>query len=214
MNQPLRVRRVVTGGAARVNCYVAAAESGVACVIDPGGDPDAVGEVVEELGARVAAILLTHAHYDHVGAAAELRRRLAAPLWLHAGDRRLLRQANFYRGLFHGAAPVEVPEVDHLLEDGAELPVDGMGLRVLHTPGHSPGSVCFHGAGDLFTGDTLLPGRVGRTDFPGASRDALAASLRALAALPGATRVWPGHGEPTTLEAEMESNAALREVLG
>lgn len=200
----MRVQRLVVGPI-DTNCWVASDETGVpAVVVDPAGD---AALIIEALGDRpVEAIVLTHGHFDHLGGVRELMEATGAPLAVHRLDAGLATDAA--RNL-SGLAGVEVcaPEADIILEDGDEVPCGGTPLRVLHTPGHTAGSICLYSPGHLISGDTLFAGSVGRTDFPGGDARALAASIREkLAPLPDDTAVYPGHGEPSTIGRERRVN--------
>ena len=174
-------------------------------VADPGGDGARIAQRVKALGFRVTALLHTHAHFDHVGATRELQELWQCPAYLHEADLYLLDALDLQTGLF-GMDPVARPETVPL------NPGDGpLGLTTLHTPGHTPGSCCFHGAfekgGVVLAGDTLFQGGVGRTDLWGGSWDHLEASIRReLYPLPDATLVIPGHGPATTIGAEAAGN--------
>jgi glyoxylase-like metal-dependent hydrolase (beta-lactamase superfamily II) len=131
---------------------------------------------------------------------------------LHPGDRDLLRRANFYGTMLMGEEPITIPTVDVELADGMTLQFGSLELRVVHTPGHTPGSVCFEAAGELFTGDTVMAEHLGRTDLPGGDRGVLAESLHMLAErYPPDTRLHPGHGAPTLLGDVLSRLGALPE---
>ncbi|MGH9481357.1 MAG: MBL fold metallo-hydrolase [Terriglobales bacterium] len=196
------------------NCTILGDEaSASALVVDPGAQ---VGDILRQLEARrwkLAAIVVTHAHIDHIGGAAELKRRTGAPVWLHPRDLEL------YAGLEQQAhwIGVPVPErtgVDAELTAGADIRLGPERLQVLETPGHTEGSVCLYlpQEAKLFAGDTLFAGSIGRTDLPGGNYDAILNSLRGtLMALPDATIVIPGHGPETTIGRERELNPFLQE---
>ena len=180
-----------TVGPLAANCYVVSA-GGDAVVVDPGAEAARIIKAVGER--RVAAILATHGHSDHVGAVKELAVATGAPFMVPAGD---LALAEKYVG-----AQAAVP-----LNDGDRLDFGDISLKVIATPGHTPGSSCFYAPGLLFSGDTLFAGGVGRTDLPGGSSDALFSSIRErIFTLAGDTVVYPGHGERTTVARERESN--------
>jgi hydroxyacylglutathione hydrolase len=190
------------------NCYVIASEdTKTALIIDPNGiDMSPVFSFIEEQKLIVAAILLTHGHIDHVLGNDVTRAYYKKPIYLHEADwewlERAPQSANEYFGEFITCAPP-----DHLLEDGQILQFDDLEIRVLHTPGHSLGSVCFLINGNLISGDTLFAGSVGRTDLPGGSMDQLVNSIRTqLWCLPDETRVYPGHMEDTTIGDEKNFN--------
>lgn len=178
-------------------------------VIDPGGEAPKIRARVEALGITVKALLHTHAHFDHVGATRELQELWGIPAFLHPKDRYLIESLDMQTGMF-GMDPIPQPELGELSE-GQDLE----GLRVLHTPGHTPGSCCFHAQGEatplLFAGDTLFSGGVGRTDLWGGSWEDLERSIRTrLYELPDETQVIPGHGPLTTLGEEARRNPFVR----
>ena len=187
------------------NCYIFGDDATkMGAIVDPGGDAAGILAAVHDLGLTVSAILLTHGHYDHVGALPELRKALPdVPVYLHPAG------ASIRDGvLIPGPGPTE----DYV--DGDRVAVGGLTVEVLHTPGHTPGGVSLKVGDTLFTGDTLFRGSMGRTDLPGGSYDQLMDSLRRLAALPGDYKVCPGHDALSTLETERKSNYYMREALG
>lgn len=195
-------------GMLQVNCLLVwDPQTARGVVIDPGDDAPGITAAVARAGFSPAAVLLTHGHVDHIGALGAVCTHFGVPVYLHSADRALyLSPAN--------AIPPWIPAATDLPTPVHDLPnLDGLDLRVLPTPGHTPGSVCFHAAaaGLLFSGDTLFCGGVGRTDLPGGSQDALERSVRGvLYALPQQTRVYPGHGEPTRIGDEMNGNPYIR----
>jgi glyoxylase-like metal-dependent hydrolase (beta-lactamase superfamily II) len=198
-------------GAFGVNCYVVWQPPGrAALVVDPGADPDRIEETLRSQGLEVAAYLVTHGHVDHVSALAALCQARPAPVEMHPAD------AAWAFGPDNQVPPFYPPPrspgpIAWPAEEGMEYGPADLRHRVLATPGHSVGSVCFflEAHGLLFTGDTLFEGTVGRTDLPGGDEAILRRSLVRLAALPAATRVFPGHGEATTLARERAHNPFL-----
>ena len=188
------------------NCYIL--EDGKkAAVIDPGDEADRILAQLNQLDVQVEYILLTHGHYDHTTAVPELHAALPqARIYIHQAD------ANGAGSkLFPLASQVE----DLLLYDeGDTLALGGLTIQVLHTPGHSPGSVTLQVEDVLFSGDTLFAGSCGRTDLPGGSYDQMMASLKRLGELEGEFRVLPGHNAPSTLDREREYNSFVREAMG
>jgi hydroxyacylglutathione hydrolase len=190
------------------NCYVVGdAVTRDAIIIDPGGDADELAEFVAQQELKVTAIVATHAHFDHLIAAEHLRRVTGAPFHLHDADRPLLDWMQESGRLFLGVDLPPPPDVDRGAPEGERLSAGGVALEVLHTPGHSPGSISLVHESAVFSGDTLFAGSIGRTDLPGGDTDALVAAVRhKLFALGDDVRVLPGHGPSTTLGEERRSN--------
>jgi hydroxyacylglutathione hydrolase len=211
------VLRVWPVGPLQCNCIVAGdTTAGEALVVDPGGDAEQVLYLLSSQRLRCSTIVNTHAHIDHVMADAEVRRLTGARLLMHAADQPLYdalqEQAVWLGGVV--PAPEHAP-VDATLAHGDIVRVGSLSARVLHTPGHSPGSICLlfdQPEPLLLAGDTLFAGGVGRTDLPGGDTRALAHSLRQLLTLDDRTRVVPGHGPETTIGAERRSNPFLAEL--
>ncbi len=197
---PFGVTTVETSDGWRENCYVLKhLDSRETAVIDPGDDADRIIDAAMADGAVVRHLLLTHGHHDHVGAAAAVARRFGLACRLHADDERLLRHAPMY-ALAFARRRIDPPRPADAFRDGPELTLGGMPIGVVHTPGHTPGSVCYVAGNLVFTGDTLLAEHVGRTDLPGGDWDLLAGSVtRLVAGLPAETVVLPGHGRRWTI---------------
>jgi hydroxyacylglutathione hydrolase len=197
----------------RANTYVVETEAaGEVVVIDPGLDWDGVREAVGDR--RVAAIALTHGHFDHVGSAHELQQASGAPVYLHRGDAKVLRSANFLLMACKLEQRITVPKIDHLVEDGAAVELAGGPLRFIHTPGHTPGSCLIECRGTLFTGDTIYRDKVGMAEFPGEDEDVLRASILAVwDRLDDDLWTCPGHGGMGRLGDIKRGNRALREFL-
>ena len=207
------IQRIVTG-AYQENAYLVFDGAGKAAVVDPGEDAPQILAALRDAGAKLAAVLLTHGHLDHIAALPALLAAAPAPAHVAAAD---AAWCFTERNRLEPYAPVLSPPANLVedLADGAEVRAGELVFRVLATPGHSPGSVCFllEGAPGapavLFAGDTLFAGSIGRTDFEGGDDAAMAASLRRLAALPAETRVLPGHGPATTIARELRINPYL-----
>jgi hydroxyacylglutathione hydrolase len=182
-------------GPFQVNTYlVICRSSSRAAIIDPAGEPQTIIDTLLRETAAPCMILNTHGHPDHVLANAALRAALDVPVWMHAEDNGFFADSPEIKDL-EGQTGLTVDTVaDRLLTDGEQLQLGTATIRVLHTPGHTPGSCCFLVAGHLFTGDTLFVGDAGRTDLKGGSLDRLISSIETrLLDLPDNTRIWPGH---------------------
>jgi glyoxylase-like metal-dependent hydrolase (beta-lactamase superfamily II) len=197
------------------NCSIVACPStGAAAVIDPGGEVDRILEVLRSHGLELQAIVHTHAHIDHILGTKRLAEETGAPIWLHAEDLPLYQGISMQAAMIGMAGAPTPPDPDHFCVDGEELllgPEEK--LTVLHTPGHTPGSVCFHAESQstLYSGDTLFRRGIGRTDLWGGSHPQIITSIRErLMTLPGDTQVVPGHGPSTTIGAELKSNPHLQ----
>lgn len=198
-----------TVGAFQENCYIVVDDASMrAVVVDPGADGDRLVRAVRATGASLDGIWLTHAHVDHIGAIAELRRHWDVPIWMHPADQPLYDRGAYQAA--HYGLPFETPPaVDRPLADGEELPVGTLAFTVLHTPGHAPGHCAFLGGGALLSGDLLFAGSIGRTDLPFADPRMMAQSLARVAELPASVIVHPGHGPRTTIGRELETNPFL-----
>ena len=177
-------------------------------IIDPGAEAAKIIGLIQREKLVPLAVILTHGHADHVGAAAELLTLFHIPLWIHEADERLIRsQANrTIAAMFAISLP---PPAQRLLMDGETIEVDDLALTVIHSPGHTPGSILLRSGDLLFTGDTLFQGDVGRTDLPGGNADQLQCSLTKIRKFPVTTIILPGHGETSILERELETNPYL-----
>ena len=195
--------RAFTGGGFSSNCYLLFDDAEqCAIAVDPSIPFD---EVKSELpkSLSIEAILLTHAHADHVLFLDDWRKKTGAPVLIGKGDGDALSDPDRNCALYLGLGAARYGTADRLLSEGEQIALGDERLTVLSTPGHSPGSICISCKGDLISGDTLFAyGGVGRTDFIGGSAPTLAASLRRLLSLPGNTVVYPGHGPSTTVEEE------------
>ncbi|NUQ20817.1 MAG: MBL fold metallo-hydrolase [Gemmatimonadaceae bacterium] len=203
-----------TVGAFQENCYLVVDEArDEAVLVDPGAEGERILRAVAASGARLTAIWLTHAHIDHIGAIAAVKRVHDVPIWMHPDDQPL-----YERGAWQAAAyglPFESPPpADHALADGDILRVGDEEFRVLHTPGHAPGHCVFESAGTglLLAGDLLFAGSIGRTDLPLSDPRAMTRSLARVMALEPALHVHPGHGPATTIWRELETNPFLNGV--
>lgn len=197
-------------GPFQANAYLLVGPSGTrAVLIDPGLEAEVVLDALRSRSLRVDWILNTHGHLDHTAGNAAAKRATGAPLAIHREDVPWLSHLQA-QGVAFGIPVENSPEADVVLEDGQKLPFDGVEIEVLHTPGHSRGSVCFRVGDLLLAGDTLFRGSVGRTDLPGGSWETLLRSIRErLFTLPESLACWPGHGPETTLGEERRTNPFL-----
>lgn len=182
-------------GMIRANCYIVWKDSvSEALVVDPGAEGGRILKWLDHEGLTPAAILITHGHFDHVGGVKAIQKR-GVPLYVHPAD-------TFMLGRY-----VDESGAMHALKDGQEMTLAGLSVKMIHTPGHTPGGVCFLIGEALFAGDTLFAGTIGRTDLPGGDGEAIIDSIqRKLAVLPDGTAVYPGHNAPTTIGKERQAN--------
>ncbi len=194
-------------GMIQANCYILGDEdTREAVVIDPGGDVPVIVRHLEARGLETVAIVATHGHFDHVEGLAPLKRQTGAPILAHRGDLALI-QGMKGQGLLFGVNVEAAPDPDRFLEDGDEIGFGSHGIKVIHTPGHSPGSVSLLTGNQVFVGDLLFAGSIGRTDLQGGDYDTLIRSVRTrIFTLPDDTVVHPGHGPATTVGTEKRSN--------
>ncbi len=198
-------------GPLQANCYVVADDtSRQAAVVDPGGDGPRILAVIERLRLRVGLIVLTHTHFDHVGAVGVLRAATGAPIAVHETELEGLRAAKERAKLFAGLDIDESPDPDRFLHDGEILQIGDHPLTVVATPGHSPGHVTLVGDGFALVGDVVFAGGIGRTDLPGGDYAVLMESIaRRILTLPDETILYPGHGPATTVGRERRTNPFL-----
>lgn len=196
-------------GVLGVNTYLVSGNGTEAFVVDPGGDAPEILAAAAERGWQIRAVLLTHGHFDHIGALRQLQ-QAGAEVYVSDKDAPMLLDNTACLAAKFGFL-VEPCQADRLFCDGETLFLCGVPVQVLKTPGHTPGSVCFLAENVLFSGDTLFYGSVGRTDFPGGDHECLVESIRQqLFILPESVRVLPGHGEETTIENEKKYNPFVR----
>ncbi|MEP7384195.1 MAG: MBL fold metallo-hydrolase [Gemmatimonadota bacterium] len=204
----MRIERFVVGPF-QENCYLVADETtGTAVLIDPGDEGEAIVAAVRDAGLTLEAIWLTHAHLDHIGGIAAIMREFDVPVFLHDADIPVYNLGPTSAQLY--GVPFEAgPLPDRSLHEGDVMSLGSLRFDVWHMPGHAPGHVIFHGHGVVLGGDVLFAGSVGRTDLPFCDGKVFQATLARMATLPPETVVLPGHGEETTLAAELEENPFL-----
>jgi glyoxylase-like metal-dependent hydrolase (beta-lactamase superfamily II) len=203
--------RCITVGEIEENCWLIVDETTKqAVLVDPGEEPDRLLAAVDAEGATLAAIWLTHAHFDHVGGIAGVLRKRPVPVWLHPLDRPIYDSAVTSARTF-GLEVEQPPAPDFELAEGDTMTLGDNRFTVMHLPGHAPGHVGFLGDGVLLGGDCLFAGSIGRTDLPLANPADFLRTLERLASLPEAVRVLPGHGPATTIARELRSNPYLRQ---
>lgn len=193
-------------GELEVNCYLIYSKESKKCfIVDPGDESKKIIKSVNELELIPVAVILTHAHMDHCGGVSGVLSEFDIPLVMHENELPVLRsdinkEISAALGLFIPDAP------DRYIAEGDEIGDDDLKIKVVHTPGHTPGSVCLSTDGLLFTGDTLFAGSIGRTDLPGGDFKTIQDSLDRLRPLPPETIILPGHGDSTTLKRELDFN--------
>lgn len=186
-------------GQLETNCYLVADEDRNAAVIDPAAAPERILQTARENGLNIQTILLTHGHFDHVGGIRGLVQALRCPVWMHESELTLPEYLTDGKLYYTDG-----------YDEGDTVTVGKLTFTVLHTPGHTPGSVCLRCGNALFSGDTLFAGSYGRTDFSGGSGSEMCKSLHRLAGISENLTVYPGHGEMTTLDAERKENPYFR----
>lgn len=207
------IHEILPVGPLQCNCSIIGDEaSREAMVFDPGDDIAEILAMVQKHGLTVKQIVITHAHIDHVGGAMKLKKQTGAPILLNQNDTALLKMLDV-QAKWLGMQTSEKVQIDQSVADGDSLKLGSLAGTVIHTPGHTEGSVCVYFPTDqkLIAGDTLFAGSIGRTDLPGGSYDKIISSLHdRVLALPDDTLVIPGHGPVTTIGEERESNPFLQ----
>jgi glyoxylase-like metal-dependent hydrolase (beta-lactamase superfamily II) len=204
----------VVVGIYQTNCYIIACQEtgngAVGAVIDPGDQGDLIIQKIKDLGLNIKYIILTHGHLDHIGAVRELKEYTGADILIHEKDAEMLTDYSKNLSVYSENRVIQ-PKADRFLNDGDKIRVGNLTLTVIHTPGHTPGSISLKTDKYLFTGDTLFSGSIGRTDLPGGSYQQIIKSINEkLMLLNGDLLVLPGHGPETTLNREKVINPFLK----
>ncbi len=187
------------------NCYIISDNLGNGILIDPGAEPEKIDKYLLEYNIDLHAILNTHGHYDHIGAVNFFTKKYKIPFYLHSKDEKLSRSANLYVKIFESNKFIEIPKIDYFIDQiKSPIMIKKFKLNYFNSPGHTMGSVCFKLGNKLFTGDTILPGQIGRTDLPGGNKKMLTESLNLLSELSKDTIIYPGHGSVSTLSKEIK----------
>ena len=203
------LKKLVTGPF-ETNCYIVGSESNKeGMIIDPGDEAKEILKSVKDLRLDIKLIVITHGHFDHIGALKEVEEAIGAKVAIHVDDAYFLQKRPLHTTF--GFSYPDTPPPDRLLKSGDSIDVGALHFVVLHTPGHSPGGICLLGQGVVFSGDTLFNYGIGRTDFPGGSYNQLMNSIHTkLMVLPDDTIVYSGHGPDTTIGNERRGNPFLR----
>jgi hydroxyacylglutathione hydrolase len=206
MNEKLIIKRLVVG-ALSANCWIVGAEgSGEGIVIDPGGNYEDICRAIDDVGLKIGLIVLTHGHSDHIAALYEIQEKTGAEVAIHTSDADFLEGRGSFSSQFGISYKTPHPP-GRLLHEGDTVGISGLDLTVIHTPGHTPGSISLYMPGKVFTGDTLFRRGIGTTMMPGSSRSQLVNSIiTRLMKLPDDTVIYPGHGRETTIGAERKDN--------
>jgi glyoxylase-like metal-dependent hydrolase (beta-lactamase superfamily II) len=206
------ILKLFTVGPFASNCYIVGSESSKrGIIIDPGAEAKLILKNVNDLGLTISLIVVTHMHFDHVGALTPVKEGTGAKFALHEAETEAgLGVFSRMLSSMTGGSFSQLPKPDRLLKEGDTIDIDDLSFTVLHTPGHSPGGISLYGNGVLFSGDTLFNYGIGRTDFPGCSYVQIMHSIRnKLMILPDDTIVYPGHGPATTIGEEKRGNPFL-----
>lgn len=208
----LEVITLVLGHLA-TNCYlVSDKRTKQGFILDPDAEPEKILQIIDRQGLTINALVVSHCHFDHLGAVAQLKNKLKIPFLVPQGEKKILGHAPTTANLWTGQPIKTPPQPDKFLKEGDKVVAGKMKFIVLSTPGHSPAGISLYNQEEkiLFSGDTLFAGSIGRVDLPGGSEEAMKQSLKKLTKLPNETLVLPGHGEKTTIGKEKINNPFLQ----
>jgi glyoxylase-like metal-dependent hydrolase (beta-lactamase superfamily II) len=207
----MKVERIIAGPL-QSNCYIVYDEKTLdAMVVDPGDEPEKIIGVLDKKKLRVGYIVCTHGHFDHVGAVSRVKDRTGAKVVINKDDIDIYSKAKD-QAAFWGYDMDSPINPDMFVGEDDELSLGGLKFKVMLTPGHSPGGICLYGEGIVLTGDTVFAGSVGRTDLFGGSMEELKKSFTEIMSLPPGTKIFPGHGEWSTVQEEKEHNFFIHEL--
>ena len=218
MTEPQVTEQIVRGmvvGVFQENCWVIGnRRTGEAICIDPGDQAEDILAMARDMGVKIKAIANSHAHVDHILGVGDIKNETGARFLMHRDEAAIAAQAAKSALMFVGREVPDPPTPDYHPEDGDVVEVEGVRLTVIHTPGHTPGSLSYYTDGMLFSGDTLFAGSIGRTDLPGGDYEQeMASIIDKLLILPDETRVLPGHMQETRIDAEREMNPFVRQEM-
>lgn len=209
----INIKKIITGKW-KENCYIISNSIGETLLIDPGNDKDKIENYLQMNNLNLIAILNTHAHMDHIGAVSYFQDKYKIPFFLHSADKRLLKNANLYVKIFGGSGSIKIPNIDYYYDrSDIQRLINNFEIKIVHTPGHTEGSVCILIDNILFTGDILFDGEIGRTDLPGGNKQTLIQSLRIIANMSDKLIIYPGHGPSSTIGKELMSNNGFIKAL-
>lgn len=201
-------------GVIATNCYFLTDDKdSLGLIVDPAAPSDSLNKRIEEFGlSNIKYILLTHGHFDHIGYADELRKKTGAKIVIYNGEEKFLRNSALNLSSFMGEIKIAPVDADVIVNDGDKIPFGEKSIEIIHTPGHTSGSCCYIIDDILFSGDTLMAGSMGRTDFPTGNDDEIIESLRRIKNLKGDYKVYCGHGSETTLDYERKNNFCMKNL--
>ena len=196
--------KTIKNGKWEENCYVINNHLNEAIIIDPGSDEIIIEEYCLKSNLKILGIINTHGHYDHIGAIDYIRKKFNTFFYMHSQDKKLIKSSNLYSKIFDGEGSIKIPKIDYFVDElKFPLVLGGFKIDFIFTPGHTKGSICILIDNFLFTGDTLLKGKVGRVDLPGGNLESLHQSLKLISKLPGEIKIFPGHGDSSTIKDQL-----------